>query len=99
MFGQLHRLSEFAGFKVTESEYKNHMNQFSERYRHVRLATMQAVEGLSDADLTVQSADFASPGKWHLAHTTWFFEQFLLVAHESAYRVFDENFAYLFNSY
>lgn len=75
------------------------MNQFSERYRHVRQATLQSVEGLSDADLTVQSADFASPGKWHLAHTTWFFEQFLLVAHESAYRVFDEHFAYLFNSY
>ncbi len=75
------------------------MPQFSDRYRHVRHATLQSVEGLSDADLTVQSADFASPGKWHLAHTTWFFEQFVLAPHEPAYRVFDAHFTFLFNSY
>src|SRR5471030_3027706 len=68
-------------------------------YRHVRAATLRLVDGLADADLTPQSADFASPGKWHLAHTTWFFEQFVLAAHGSGYRRFDERFGFLFNSY
>ena len=68
-------------------------------YRHVRAATLRLVDGLADADLTPQSADFASPGKWHLAHTTWFFEQFVLAAHGTGYRRFDERFGFLFNSY
>ena len=68
-------------------------------YRHVRAATLRLVDGLADADLTPQSAEFASPGKWHLAHTTWFFEQFVLAAHGTGYRRFDERFAFLFNSY
>ena len=68
-------------------------------YRHVRDATLRLVGGLGDADLTPQSAEFASPGKWHLAHTTWFFEQFVLAAHGQGYRRFDERFGFLFNSY
>jgi len=68
-------------------------------YRHVRAATLRLVDGLGDADLTPQSAEFASPGKWHLAHTTWFFEEFVLAAHGTGYRRFDERFGYLFNSY
>ena len=68
-------------------------------YRHVREATLRLVDGLGDADLTPQSAEFASPGKWHLAHTTWFFEQFVLAAHGTGYRRFDERFGFLFNSY
>jgi ergothioneine biosynthesis protein EgtB len=68
-------------------------------YRHVREATLRLVDGLGDADLTPQSAEFASPGKWHLAHTTWFFEQFVLAAHGAGYRRFDERFGFLFNSY
>ena len=68
-------------------------------YRHVRDATPRLVDGLGDADLTPQSAEFASPAKWHLAHTTWFFEQFVLAAHGRGYRRFDERFGFLFNSY
>jgi ergothioneine biosynthesis protein EgtB len=68
-------------------------------YRLVRESTLRLVDGLGDADLTPQSAEFASPGKWHLAHTTWFFEQFVLAAHGSGYRRFDERFGFLFNSY
>ena len=68
-------------------------------YRRVRAATLRLVDGLDDADLTPQSAEFASPGKWHLAHTTWFFEQFVLAALGTGYRRFDERFGFLFNSY
>ena len=68
-------------------------------YRQLREATLRLVDGLGDADLTPQSAEFASPGKWHLAHTTWFFEQFVLAEFGKGYRRFDERFGFLFNSY
>jgi ergothioneine biosynthesis protein EgtB len=54
---------------------------------------------LSDEDQVVQAMDDASPTKWHLAHTTWFFEAFLLRRFLPGYRVFDERFEYCFNSY
>ncbi|MCD6681917.1 MAG: ergothioneine biosynthesis protein EgtB [Burkholderiaceae bacterium] len=69
------------------------------RFLDARGATAQLAEGLSDADATVQSMRDASPAKWHLAHTTWYFEAFVLAAHDEKYRPFDERFAYLFNSY
>lgn len=53
---------------------------------------------LSEADMTIQGAEFASPSKWHLAHTTWFFEEFFL-RQFSAYQVHSEDYRYLFNSY
>ena len=55
--------------------------------------------GLTAEDQMVQSMPDASPTKWHLAHTTWFFETFLLKPHLPGYRLFHENFTYLFNSY
>jgi len=69
------------------------------KFRQVRQLTEDLVETLSDADMTVQSMPDASPSKWHLAHTSWFFETFILQAFMPNYEVYDPNFAYLFNSY
>jgi ergothioneine biosynthesis protein EgtB len=63
-----------------------------------RLSTALA-EPLSDEDQTVQANDDASPTKWHLAHTTWFYETFLLAPFLPSYRVFSPAFQYCFNSY
>ena len=65
----------------------------------VRDRTLSLVKGLSDADATVQSMTDASPAKWHLAHTTWFFETLILVPFLKGYRPFDDTYGYLFNSY
>jgi ergothioneine biosynthesis protein EgtB len=75
------------------------MTPLSDHYRWVRAQTMALAEGLSEADCQVQSMPDASPVKWHLAHTTWFFETFVLEPHEPAFRPFDPAFRVLFNSY
>jgi ergothioneine biosynthesis protein EgtB len=71
-----------------------------ERYRDVRAATEAACRPLSPEDMVVQSMPDASPAKWHLAHTTWFFESFVL-SHPGlgGHEPFRPEFGYLFNSY
>lgn len=69
------------------------------RYGEIRRAMEELAAPLSGEDQTVQSMPDASPTKWHRAHTTWFFETFLLVPHLDGYKPFDEAFGYLFNSY
>ena len=70
-----------------------------DRFLAVRRLTEQLAAPLSPEDQTVQSMPDASPVKWHLAHTTWFFETFLLRPHVSRYEPFDPAYEYLFNSY
>jgi ergothioneine biosynthesis protein EgtB len=70
-----------------------------ETFRAVRTETERRAALLSPEDQVVQSMPDASPTKWHRAHVTWFFEQFLLRPHADGYRPFDERFAYLYNSY
>src|ERR1700748_3079114 len=68
-------------------------------FRNVRAETETRASHLSAEDQIVQSMADASPTKWHRAHVTWFFEQFLLKAYVKNYGPFDERFAYLYNSY
>jgi ergothioneine biosynthesis protein EgtB len=68
-------------------------------FRVVRAETERRAALLSAEDQVIQSMPDASPTKWHRAHVTWFFEQFLLRPFAADYRPFDERFAYLFNSY
>ncbi|MEL7445331.1 MAG: ergothioneine biosynthesis protein EgtB [Pseudomonadota bacterium] len=70
-----------------------------ERFRATRALTEALVEPLSDADATIQSMEDASPAKWHLAHTTWFWETFLLRNCVPGYSLFNEDWPFLFNSY
>jgi ergothioneine biosynthesis protein EgtB len=69
------------------------------RYVATRAATLAISEPLETEDFVAQSMPDASPTKWHLAHTTWFFEQFILKPRAAAYRAFRDGFEYLFNSY
>ncbi|WP_447776891.1 ergothioneine biosynthesis protein EgtB [Variovorax boronicumulans] len=74
-------------------------NALRERFRTVRAASLALAAPLSAEDQCIQSMPDASPTKWHLAHTTWFFETVLLQPHAADYRPFDARFHYLFNSY
>ncbi|MWV28464.1 ergothioneine biosynthesis protein EgtB [Aurantiacibacter rhizosphaerae] len=71
----------------------------AERFKATRHLTEALLQPLSEADATIQSMEDASPAKWHAAHTTWFWETFLLRDHLPDYRLFHEKFPFLFNSY
>ena len=70
----------------------------AEQYQSVRELTERIARPLSPEDCMLQSMDDASPTRWHMAHTTWFFETFVL-GQQDSYQPFDEQFCYLFNSY
>src|SRR6201997_2978414 len=70
-----------------------------QRFVAVRRTTADLAEPLSAEDCAIQSMPDASPAKWHLAHVTWFFEEFVLQQALEGYRFHDDHFRYLFNSY
>jgi len=74
-------------------------NGLAARLRATRRLTLDLAAPLSDADATIQPHPDASPAKWHLAHTTWFFETFVLRDHVPGYALHDERWPFLFNSY
>jgi len=75
------------------------VTSLSQRLRAVRARTEALCSPLEIEDYVIQACDSVSPPKWHLAHTTWFFETFILIPFAPGYRVFAEAYAHLFNSY
>jgi ergothioneine biosynthesis protein EgtB len=73
--------------------------EISDRFRATRRRTLALCEPLTAEDMMVQSTQEASPAKWHLAHTAWFFESFILRDFLPSYRSFNTDFQWLFNSY
>jgi ergothioneine biosynthesis protein EgtB len=73
--------------------------QLLSRYSETRRWTAELCDPLIPEDFVIQSMPDASPAKWHLAHTSWFFETFLLKPHLADYKEFDPQFNFLFNSY
>jgi ergothioneine biosynthesis protein EgtB len=71
----------------------------AQRFTEIRNTSMRITEGLSAEDQMLQSMPDASPSKWHLAHTTWFFETFILQPSSKGYKPYDPRFRILFNSY
>jgi ergothioneine biosynthesis protein EgtB len=81
------------------ADNRSNAELLADTFRTVRSETERRAAPLSAEDQLVQSMPDASPIKWHRAHTTWFFEQFLLVPHVKGYQPFHPDFAFLFNSY
>ena len=75
------------------------MAAISENYQLIRSHSEQLCSPLNVEDYIPQPEDFVSPPKWHLAHTSWFFEEFILKVHLPNYELFHPQFSFLFNSY
>jgi ergothioneine biosynthesis protein EgtB len=84
---------------LQEASHSYARARFLEAFRRVRSETERRASPLSPEDQAIQSMPDASPIKWHRAHTTWFFETFLIRPNVPGYKIFDERFAFLFNSY
>lgn len=81
------------------SNYDNITNNLFKEYKRIRSFTVELLGPLSSEDTCSQSMPDCSPAKWHAAHTTWFFETFVLGDQENCYSPFDPSYEYLFNSY
>ena len=76
-----------------------HASDLAQEFARIRALSEALVEPLSEADATLQSMEDASPAKWHIAHVTWFWETFLLRDNQPEYRLYDEQWPFVFNSY
>ena len=85
--------------RETDNQRADRTSQLRRRFAEVRAHSYNLAKPLSEEDCCVQSMPDASPVKWHLAHTTWFFETFLLEKYEEDFRPFLPAFRTLFNSY
>lgn len=83
----------------TQTESRYHASALAGRFAAVRALSEALAAPLGEADACVQSMEDASPAKWHLAHTTWFFESFVLRDHVPGYRLYRDSWPFLFNSY
>lgn len=83
----------------TEHTITDHSTDLEEQYRTIRDHSVNICAPLSIEDYVVQPIVDVSPPKWHLGHTTWFFETFLLIPYFPEYQVFDSQYNYVFNSY
>src|ERR1700686_1006163 len=73
-------------------------NSISDLYQQVRARTLEIVAPLEIEDYVVQTAEFMSPPRWHIGHTSWFFET-VLQKYRADYRIYAEEFLFYFNSY
>ena len=86
-------------FQPYQSREETGSNPLARNYQQVRRTTIEIAQPFSAEDQMLQSMPEASPVKWHLAHTTWFFETFILSPNVHGYKPFDPRFKHLFNSY
>ena len=96
---EAHVLSSLPVQATAHPQAKLHVPDLHDRLRASRQLSLALAAPLSDEDQTVQPMDDASPTKWHLAHTTWFYESFILKPNLPDYREFSADFEYCFNSY
>ncbi len=87
------------GMDRSDARVRNAAGDTLSHYRDVRAATVELCAPLAIEDYVVQSMPDASPAKWHLAHTSWFFEEFVLARAAADYRPYAAPYRYLFNSY
>ncbi len=83
---------------TTEKILDSETRAISELYQTMRVRTMQIVAPLEIEDYVIQTAEFMSPPRWHIGHTSWFFET-VLQAHKPGYKVYSEDYLFYFNSY
>src|SRR5712691_2564107 len=77
---------------------KSQPRSISDLYKDVRTRTLEIVAPLEIEDYVIQTADFMSPPRWHIGHTSWFFET-VLQKYQAGYKTYSEDFLFFFNSY
>src|SRR6266508_3072247 len=83
---------------TTQELKKSSQSELTELFKTVRERMMQIVAPLEIEDYVIQTAEFMSPPRWHIGHTSWFFET-LLQSYKAGYKVYSEDYLFYFNSY